>query len=1197
MVLPNQTNISDILKSAIENVDSIIDVVYNFLSSSSVKEMVDSEKIKVVKQSIRNTIELISIIASTLNDVNTAMFELNAVVNSIKLSSLFSNPKNLISAIKSGKIQDLDYKNSAFDQYVYLLTIANNISELSSKTSKRDIKKSKKKIISFLDAISDIYMYMYKHILIQKAYSKSGKIISIVTESALGILDLVEGSLKKIVDILNKNNLEKKAIRQAVKNIFAIQNEILWGAFLLSFKIKLYGGKRILIGLSEFYLISLSLGQCFKSLTPVIDEIVKIADSGVKFRFAVFLFNTMMRKLIDTFVSLANPATILITLYSLALSNKILIPLLKTIFENLVPVVDLIIELGNNFTKAYLGINALAKVFIGKNSVIGIIRNVSINDLATVALAIPITFALNIIAMQLMPVIELLSISGKNFVNIRLGIRAINRIFNRGLFSKSLVGILSSIDIKTCKDLLSALPAIALLTVAMSGLGAVINTLIVAGKNKIKIRRGIRVISYVINRITLIFEIVSKKINLKEVLEATIKFTAIALSLIPITTAIILLGGASVVALGAIITIAVISVVVTIYINLLKIIGSKMSTVRKGLNTIYYIVTSLVSMGLALVYISQSEIDFIKVLYFIGVSIVLITVFSLISILVSILPKSSYIMLLMVVSSIYLSSIVIKKISELDINKENIFHLALAILVLTGVVVVIALVSILLPIALIGTSLLFLEMTLITLIAVEIIILSKINISDLDKAKENIMKVFSICSDILYYFMFYATGGERKEGESWMLSVFKKIGGPVAFLAEALMSSLFIATTFITITIILLIVVELRILQEVNLDESKIKGTIGNVFNILDYLMNILFTNKETSKSNEDEGIWGSLVTHVFKPFGTILKAIFSMAFLAISIITVSSILFIATALRVLQEINLDSQKITDNVNDILDTVALIHDRLTTEVTDKTSTKKNWFKKVLTNIPLVSTAINLIDAISNMAAVANSMIIVGMITIIANNLTKIQNIKLNKDTIISKVQDILSVNAIISEKLSEDTNKLDKKQVNSFKDFVEVISSYIKTINSIDNTKVDSFVKVVDKANSIDTNKIKSVRDMFEQMARFSESIHGDFDKLADVLSEKLVDILQKLHITLEGLSNNENGVGDTNTWNNFSGEKSTVNKNTNVNTIEDKAKEKQKKQEKDLKDIKDALDEITLVLKGVRDNTDNYYSGGFGGF
>ena len=42
---------------------------------------------------------------------------------------------------------------------------------------------------------------------------------------------------------------------------------------------------------------------------------------------------------------------------------------------------------------------------------------------------------------------------------------------------------------------------------------------------------------------------------------------------------------------------------------------------------------------------------------------------------------------------------------------------------------------------------------------------------------------------------------------------------------------------------------------------------------------------------------------------------------------------------------------------------------------------------------------------------------------------------------------------------------------------------------------------------------------MFEKMAKFSESIKGDFNALADVLSDKLVDVLNKLHTAIGDLS------------------------------------------------------------------------------
>ena len=137
----------------------------------------------------------------------------------------------------------------------------------------------------------------------------------------------------------------------------------------------------------------------------------------------------------------------------------------------------------------------------------------------------------------------------------------------------------------------------------------------------------------------------------------------------------------------------------------------------------------------------------------------------------------------------------------------------------------------------------------------------------------------------------------------------------------------------------------------------------------------------------------------------------------------------------------------------------------------------------------------------------------------------------------------------------------------------------------------DNFIRFIDKANSVDVEKIKSIRDMFEQISEFSKSVRGDFDKLADVLSEKLVVILEKLHGTLEGISTSETGKEFDATGTTAIEEKRTP---AEANKAKD---DKQKQQEKNIKDIKDALDEITLVLKGVRDNTDNYYRGGFGGF
>jgi hypothetical protein len=120
--------------------------------------------------------------------------------------------------------------------------------------------------------------------------------------------------------------------------------------------------------------------------------------------------------------------------------------------------------------------------------------------------------------------------------------------------------------------------------------------------------------------------------------------------------------------------------------------------------------------------------------------------------------------------------------------------------------------------------------------------------------------------------------------------------------------------------------------------------------------------------------------------------------------------------------------------------------------------------------------------------------------------------------------------------------------------------------------------RFIDKANSIDTEKLKTVRDMFEQMAEFSKSVHGDFDRLADVLSEKLCDVLEKLQKTLDDVANMDfpspapNGGGDPKDPNSPSGGD----------------KNKDKKLDKNFKDIKDSLEDMISLLTSVKNNTDS---------
>ena len=89
------------------------------------------------------------------------------------------------------------------------------------------------------------------------------------------------------------------------------------------------------------------------------------------------------------------------------------------------------------------------------------------------------------------------------------------------------------------------------------------------------------------------------------------------------------------------------------------------------------------------------------------------------------------------------------------------------------------------------------------------------------------------------------------------------------------------------------------------------------------------------------------------------------------------------------------------------------------------------------------------------------------------------------------------------------------------------ISKYINDINtSIDSvgkinskqfeSNIDNYVKFVDKVNTVEVSKLEKSAQMFKQMANFSNSIKGNFEKLAESISEDLMPVLEELKEIME---------------------------------------------------------------------------------
>lgn len=130
------------------------------------------------------------------------------------------------------------------------------------------------------------------------------------------------------------------------------------------------------------------------------------------------------------------------------------------------------------------------------------------------------------------------------------------------------------------------------------------------------------------------------------------------------------------------------------------------------------------------------------------------------------------------------------------------------------------------------------------------------------------------------------------------------------------------------------------------------------------------------------------------------------------------------------------------------------------------------------------------------------------------------------------------------------------------------------------NTK--NYIKYIESINKVDTSKVKSVTDMFGKMAQFSESINGNFEKLADVISNDLLEALGLLNENIEkaqskttqSTSNTSTSIGTT------------LKQDEKVKQTIQADKKDDKKQPINIKQIEAKLEDIIHKLDGIKNNT-----------
>jgi hypothetical protein len=227
------------------------------------------------------------------------------------------------------------------------------------------------------------------------------------------------------------------------------------------------------------------------------------------------------------------------------------------------------------------------------------------------------------------------------------------------------------------------------------------------------------------------------------------------------------------------------------------------------------------------------------------------------------------------------------------------------------------------------------------------------------------------------------------------------------------------------------------------------------------------------------------------------------------------------------------------------------------------------------------------------------------VTGMAEKIMAINKLKINQEKCVEKVQGIFSTVNALSDLLNQNQNaELGSEEFESkyttFLDIITNINGSMSDMAKVSTTDVNNQKKLLTnygdfltKVNNIDVGKVKTTSDMFAQMARFSESVSGDFDNLANSINENLMPVLEELKKVMEQMDKTlEKGFADTSASIGAAGttanademgaQVSRENPNANADEVAAMTRERLKKQDRDkAQGVATKLDELIRLLKG----------------
>lgn len=404
---------------------------------------------------------------------------------------------------------------------------------------------------------------------------------------------------------------------------------------------------------------------------------------------------------------------------------------------------------------------------------------------------------------------------------------------------------------------------------------------------------------------------------------------------------------------------------------------------------------------------------------------------------------------------------------------------------------------------------------------------------DFDKIKYNVDSVMSTCISIIDGLFNTNTKNPESSSESWIESIISGALNITGTMIKAIMAVGFLAISVAAIGMITFLAVQLRILQTLDLNPELISNNVNTVITTSLSVIDTLFKNEEEDTNPSNKSWIVSVIEYIGGGITKIINAIMAVGFLAISIVAIGLITILATQLRILQTLDLKPELISKNVELVLNTSKTVLNVLKTDMGDilgaentKRTSLISWMFPKLADLASILSSIGMLSvalvAVGSLAQIAEHLKTI-------NEITGLEGVEKKASNLLKVASNVVNVLKTGIEDVDIDADDVMEKMVAAEK-MADVVTKFVKLDDKYINNSTkatENFVKFIDKVNTTDLSKINATAKLFQNMSKFSESIRGNFEGLADALNEKIAPLLEELKDLLSDIPNTINTSSD----------------------------------------------------------------------